>query len=331
MIGKTSSIKGWLRRLTIGLICSCAAASAMAQGRFPSKPVRIVVAFGAGGVGDLLARALGSPLGEILGQPVIIENLPGGSGITGTRQAAAAPGDGYTILQYATALALNQIMQSKPPYDLLRDFTPLSYTCQAPLVLLTPAMSPNKKVAELVSYAKGKPQGATYGHGGTGSVGHLSAELFKRAAGIEAVGAGYKGNGPAMVDLIGGRLDFYFATVADARANIKSGQLNALAVTSPQRDPVLPDVPTMVELGYKDFTPMPAWGYMVPRGTPEPIVRILQDAFTKAIATPAFQERLAALGANSAGSGGPDVLRAHIQSEQARWDTIIKAAQIQAD
>jgi len=303
----------------------------LAQDKFPSKPVNIVVTFGAGGVGDILARALAIQLTETLSQSVIVENRPGGSGVPGTQYVARAPADGYTILQYTTTLALNQIMRPNLSYDLLRDFIPLSFSFEAPVLLLTPGTSPNRKLSELVAYAKSQPRGISFGHGGSGSMSHLSSELLKREMGVDAVSIAYKGNGPAMTDLIGGRLDYYFAAVADSVANVQAGRLNALAITGTERDPSLPNVPTMIELGYKNFTPTIGWGFFVPKATPAPVAKQLQDAFAKAISAPAFQERLRSLGTTSKNSGGPDVLAAKVKEEIARWGPIIKAANIQSD
>ncbi|MEJ8851178.1 tripartite tricarboxylate transporter substrate binding protein [Variovorax rhizosphaerae] len=326
MIQRKHLIQAALLSLTLGMT-----GQACAQGAFPSKPLRIIVTFGAGGSGDLLARALGQELGEILGQPVIVENRAGGNAIPGTEYAAKAPADGYTILEYSSTLAVNMALQPGLPYDLFRDFTPVAYTFEAPLVLLTPATGPYQKVSELVAFAKANSKGVSFGHGGVGSMSHLSGELFKRSMGIDAVSVAYKGNAPAMTDLIGGRLDYYFATVSDVLPNIKAGRLHALAVTSTQRDPTLPSVPTMVELGYKDFTPTTSWGFLVPKNTPPVIVRQLQDGIAKALGRPAMQERLAAVGANSRGAGGPDVLTARMKSEIARWEPVIKAAHIKPE
>lgn len=315
------------------LVCTGAwlTPAAHAQERFPSRPMRIIVAFGAGGSGDLIARAVATPMGAALGQTVAVENRPGGNALPGTDHAARAPADGYTILQYTTTLAVNMVLQPNVPYDLFRDFTPVALVAEAPLVLLTPSTSSNRTVAELIAYAKSRPEGVSFGHGGSGSMSHLSSELFKRSAGIGAVSVPYKGNAPAMNDLIGGRLDYYFSTVSDMVPNIRAGRLHALAVTSPQRDPLLPNVPTMVELGYKDFTPAVSWGFLVPRNTPAAVVAVLQDAVAKAIASPTLQDTLKSVGASSASSGGPDAMTARIKADIARWEPVIKAAGIKPD
>jgi tripartite-type tricarboxylate transporter receptor subunit TctC len=308
-----------------------AGTAARAQEPYPTRPIRIVVTFGAGGSGDILARGLGEQLSQQLGQPVLVDNRAGGNAMLGTQYVAHAPADGYTILQYTTTIAVNTVLQPSVPYDLFRDFTPVAYTFYAPLVLLTPGSSHDLTIPELVAHAKAKGKGLSYGHGGVGSMSHLSGELFKRSMHIDAVSVGYKGNAPAFTDLLGGRLDYYFSTIPDVLANIKAGRLHALAVTSPQRDPMLPEVPTMVELGYKDFTPVVNWGYLVPKNTPPAVVRTLQDAMAKALASPAMQERLAAAGASSKGAGGPDVMTAMMKAEIARWEPVIKAAHIKPE
>jgi len=321
----------FLKSTLILLALAATAPLLQAQDKFPSKPVTIIVAFGAGGSGDILARTIAIPLGETLGQSVIVENRAGGQAVPGTLYVARAPADGYTILEYTSTLAINQVLHPNLPYDLLRDFTPLSYSFEAPLVLLTPGISPNRKLPDLVAYAKSKPGGISFGHGGSGSLSHLSGELLKRAMAVDAVSVPYKGNGPAMADLIGGRLDYYFAAEVDSISNVKAGRLNALAITGTDRSPSMPDVPTMVELGYKNFTPSISWGFLVPKATPAPVARQLQDAFAKAIAAPAFQERLRSLGVTSKNSGGADVMAEKVKEEMARWEPVIKAANIRPE
>lgn len=322
------------RTLILGVLTSVvmlAQPTAAAQESFPSKPLRIIVTFGAGGSGDLVARSVAQELSEVLGQSVIVENRAGGGGVLGADYAAKAPADGHTILQYTNALAVNMVLQPRINYDMFRDFTPLYYAAEAPLALLTPSNSNNLSVESLVAYEKTQPQGIAFGHGGSGSMSHLSGELFKRAGNLNAVSVGYKGNGPAMTDLLGGRLDYYFSTLNDVLPSIKAGRLNALAVTAAERDSTLPNVPTMVELGFKDFTPAVSWGYLVPKNTPEPIAQQLQEALAKAIATPAMQERLRSVGASSRNAGGPEVMTAKMQAEIARWKPVIAAANIQPE
>lgn len=262
--------KAFIRAALLSLATLAMAPHAGAQDKFPSRPLKIVVTFGAGGSGDLMARSLAQQLGEVLGQPVVVENRAGGSAIPGTESVAKAPADGYTILQYTNTLAVNMVLQPNLPYDLFRDFAPLAYAFEGPLVLMTPGISPHRKVSELLAYAKTKP--ISFGHGGVGSMGHLSGELFKRATKLDAASIAYKGNGPAMNDLLGGRLDYS-----------------------------------------------------------APVVKQLQDAIAKAIATPAMQERLKSVGATSANAGYGEVMTAKMKAEIARWEPVIKAANIKPD
>lgn len=321
------------RRATAALIAAASAAClplAQAQDKFPSRPIRLVVPFAAGGPGDILARLVATEMHTHLGQPVVVDNRPGASGETGTEQVAKSPADGYTILQTSTVLTVSMALRDNLRYDLLRDFEPVTYAFEAPLVLVTPGSSPHKTVASLIAYAKRKPEGLTYGTGGVGTVGHLTAELFKRRADIAAVNVPYKGNGAAMADLIGGRLDFYVATVGEAVGNIKEGKLNALAVTAKSRLSVLPDVPTTIEAGFTGLSPLVTWGFVVPKRTPAPIVRQLHEAIAKAVAAPATQERLHAMSITADVRDG-SALTASIQSELSTWRQVIKAANIQSE
>lgn len=236
--------------------------------------------------------------------------------------------DGYTILQYTTTLAVNTVLQKAVPYDLFEDFTPLALACEAPLVLITPGISSNRKLTDLIEYAKSKPNGVAFGHGGVGSMSHLASELLKRSLGFEAVSVPYKGNAPAMNDLIGGRLDYYFSTISDVLPNIRSGNLNALATTSELRDRSLPNVPTMVELGYKDFTPVVTWGYLAPKNIPAAAARQLQDAILKAMNTPSVRDRLESVSATARYAAGAEALTSRMRAEIDRWKPVIKSAGI---
>lgn len=314
----------------IVLACIGAAPILHAQEKYPSRPIRIIVPFVAGGVGDILARTLSPRLSENLGQPVIVENRPGADSVTGTEYAAKAAPDGYTIFQYSTPQTINMVLREKPGYDLLRDFAPVARVVSATLVLVTPASSPNRTVADLVADAKSKPGGLTYGSGGVGSVGHLSGEFLKRAARISALHVAYKGNAAVLTDLIGGRLDFFFASPPEAVQGVGAGHLRALAVTATQRVPTFSDVPTMIESGFPGFDPSSNYGYMVPVNTPAPTVQQLHAAIAKAIASPSAQERLQKLGF-TINLGGPDQLSATLKSEIARWGEVVKAANIRAE
>jgi tripartite-type tricarboxylate transporter receptor subunit TctC len=200
------------RRKFNSMVASLAVAGSCplrAQERYPSRPVRIIVPFAPGGIGDQVARSVGTPLGELLGQSVIVENRPGGDSVTGTVYSAKSQADGYTIMQVSTPQSINMVLREKPGFDLLKDFQPIARVVQGNLVLVVPVSSPARNVAELVNMGKNKSGGLSFGSGGVGSVGHLSGELLKRFANITAMHIPYKGNAAVLPDLIGGRLDFF--------------------------------------------------------------------------------------------------------------------------
>ncbi|QDL38624.1 Bug family tripartite tricarboxylate transporter substrate binding protein [Rhodoferax sediminis] len=321
------------RRNFCALIVTLAASASpalQAQEKYPSRPIRIIVPFTAGGVGDTVARIISQPLGELLGQSVIVENRPGGDSVTGTEYAARMPPDGYTILQVSTPQTINMVLREKPRYDLLRDFAPVARVAGSTLVLVVPATASPRSVADLIAYGKTKPGGLSYGSGAVGSVGHLSGELLKRAGGVTALHVPYKGNSAVIPDLVGGRLDFFFASQPEAVQGVAGGHLRALAVTATRRVPTFPDVPTMIESGFPGFDPASNYGYLVPAGTPAPVVRQLGDAIGKVVASPAVQERFQALGLTSS-FGGPDELAATLKGEIARWGQVVKAANIRPE
>jgi tripartite-type tricarboxylate transporter receptor subunit TctC len=259
-------------------------------------------------------------------------NRSGADGATGTEQAARAAPDGYTVLQVVSTQIINMALKGRERirYDLLRDFVPVVRTAEVGLVLVSPASSPVRSVAELIALAKSRPNGLVYGSGATGSVGHLSAELFNRATGVSAMHVPYKGTGAAIPDLMAGRLDFFFLTQLEAVGAVKGGHLRALAVTAPQRLAVFPETPTMAELGFKGLEAKISFGFMVPLNTPAPIRQALHDAVLKAMVAPSVRKALQSLGATPS-PGGPDELGATIRAELEGWGKVIHAANITAD
>lgn len=316
---------------TLFATLACLAAPVLqAQDRFPSKPIRIIVPFTAGGVGDTVARILNTPLGDLLGQSVIVENRPGGDSVPGTIYSAKAPADGYTIMQVSTPQTINMVLRDKPGYDLLRDFAPVAPAVTGNLVLVVPATSPARSVADLVAYAKTRPGGLSYGSGAIGSVGHLSGELLKRATGMNALHVPYKGNSAVIPDLVGGRLDFFFSSQPEAVQGAAAGHLRALAVTSPRRVPTFPDVPTMIEAGLPNFESASNYGYVVPANTPPAVVKQLHEALARVLAMPSVQERFKGVGLTVI-PGGPDELTAILKGEISRWGQVVKSAGIRPE
>ncbi|MCC7414222.1 MAG: tripartite tricarboxylate transporter substrate binding protein [Gammaproteobacteria bacterium] len=312
--------------LALGL----AAPAVQAQDRYPSKPVRIVIPFAAGGIGDRVGRLLAQQLADIFGQQVLVENPAGGDAIPGTVAASRASPDGYTVLQVTSTQIVNMVFRDKVPYDLLRDFAPVARSSTTPLLLAVPATSPYRTVPDLVAQAKARAGAMPYGSGGVGSISHLSAELFKRAAGVASVHVPYKGYSAMLPDLISGRLDFSFMGQADVVPHLAGGRLRALAITSPQRVSALPDLPTMREIGFKDFESAFSYTYVVPRGTPEPVVRQLQDAIVKALANATLQERMVGMGLILV-PGGPEQVVETIRAELKQWGQVIRDANIRPE
>ncbi|CAG9232838.1 Putative Bug-like extracytoplasmic solute binding receptor, TTT family [Paraburkholderia sabiae] len=314
------------------IACSVCAQVNIAQAAdiYPSKPIRIIVPFSAGGIGDTIARIISPRLSAQLGEAVIVENRPGGDGLVGTQYASRSDPDGYTVLQVSTPLAINMVMRGKPRYDLTRDFEPVACAVRSTLVLVVPSSAPSHSVADLVAYAKTRPGGLSYGSGAVGSVAHLSGELFSQAAGIHALHIPYKGESAVVPDLVSGRLDFSFASQPEALQGVASGQMRALAVSSLQRVPTFPDLPTMTEAGFKGFDPSSNYGYMVPANTPAPIAKRLNEAITKVISEPAVQERFRLLGMTP-NACAPDGWSSTVKGEIARWGPVVKAANVHAD
>ena len=291
---------------------------------YPTRPIRLVVPSSAGaGVTDIMARLVGQRLSESLGQQIVIDNRPGASGILGSEVVAKAAPDGYTLLIANVSLIVNPFLYSKMPYDPLTDFLPVTMVNSAPLQLVVHPSVPANSVAELVAYAKSRPGQLNYGSGGLGSTPYLSAELFKSITGIDVVHVPYKGGAPALTELVGGQLTFMIENVPGTMPFVKSGKLRALAITSPQRSPLAPELPTMVEAGVPGYE-MSGWnGIFAVKGTPPEIVAKLNTELVKILRAPEVKEQLAALGAEPVGDT-PEEFRAFLKADMARWGKIIQ-------
>ncbi len=295
----------------------------MAQA-WPGRPVRVIVPFAAGaGINDIMARLVGQHLGAGLGQPVVIENRPGAGGIAGTDAAAKAAPDGYTFLMSNVSLVTSAYLYSKLAYDPQKDFVPVTLVATSPLMLVVHPSVAAKSVQELVALAKANPGKLTFGSGGVGSTPHLSAELFKSATGIDAVHVPYKGGAPALNDLVGGQLSFMIENVPGTMPFVRSGKLRALAITSAQRSPLEPALPTMAEAGVPGYEVVGWNGYFAVAGTPPEIVARLQAEVGKVLRLPEVREHLAALGAEPVGSTREE-FAGFLRAEHARWGRIIR-------
>lgn len=298
--------------------------SVSAQTReFPNRPIRFVVPVPAGGGVDLLSRAIGQKLAASTGVPVVIENKPGASAAIGTQFLARSAPDGYTIMMAYSAHATNPIFNPNLSYDTEKDFAPIVFVGYIPLILVTPPGSGLDSVNGLIEEAKAKPGQLQYASGGAGAGAHLSGELLKYLAKVDLIHVPYKGNAPALNDVIGGQVPIMFDTITTALPHVKSGKLKALAVTTAKRSPLAPELPTMIEAGLPDFD-ISAW-YMVlaSKGTPPEIVKRLNAEINKAIQDPELSSRLSSQGVDFVG-GTPEQADAFLRSEIERWRRVAK-------
>jgi tripartite-type tricarboxylate transporter receptor subunit TctC len=316
--------------LLIGTAACCAAGTTYAQSpaaKYPDKPIRIIVPFSPGGSTDVFARVIGQKMTENWGQPVIIDTRPGGSSIIGTSLAAKAEPDGYTLLMTVSNLITNPALNLSLPYELTRDFEPISLLGRAPIVIYTHPGFPPKDIKELVALAKAKPGTLNFGSAGPATMTHLTAELLKLQQGIDMTHVVYRGGAPALNDLIAGHLPMQFATVIQALSQYRAGQLRVLGVAANARYGSLPEVPTFREQGF-DIVVSEWYGLLAPTGTPKPVIAKLNAEMKRVLALPDVAERLGAI--ELIGSS-PEELGTFLRSELERWTPIIKKLGLKAD
>lgn len=311
------------------LACGLAAAPAQAQ-PFPSKPLKIVVGYAAGGATDVLARLVGQKLGDELGQTVVIENRAGANSNVGAEAVARAPADGHTLYMFTIANTINATLYDKLGYDPQKDFEPIGLIAKVPNILVVNPGLPIKTLADYVGYAKSQPQGITFASSGSGSSIHLSGEMFKMQTKLNMLHVPYRGSAPAVTDLIGGQVQSMFDNAPSAMPHIQGGRLRAIAITGPQRSALLPDVPTVAESGHPGFDVQSWFSLAAPAGTPKPVVDRLNNELNKVLALPEVKKRLAELGATP-GGGSPADLRAFIGAELKRWHAVVKASGAKAE
>jgi tripartite-type tricarboxylate transporter receptor subunit TctC len=315
-------------RLVTAFCVLLAAIFAVQAQAFPDKPVRLVVPYSAGGSTDLISRALGHKLSEMWGQTVVIDNRPGGSTIIATDIVADSAPDGYTLLVTTTSFSIVPSLTDKLPYDPAKDFEPITLVNTTPLVLVVNPGVPAKSVKELIALAKARPGELNFGSAGSGGSNHLAGELFNVMAGVKIVHVPYKGNAPALNDLVGGHVDIVFNGLTSAVPLIKAGRLRPLAVTSLTRADALPDVPTLDELGLKGFQAT-AWnGLSAPAGTPKSVIARINADVVKVLHSPELVERLKAEGSDPVGNS-PEQFTAFLREETAKWSKVIKFAGIE--
>jgi tripartite-type tricarboxylate transporter receptor subunit TctC len=320
-----------LRRAWLSLLATAAialAGSAIAQD-YPNRPIKFIVPYPPGGGTDIIARILQEPLAAELGQPIIIDNRGGAAGNVGTDLAAKAPADGYTILFTLSSHTINPKLYDKLPFDVERDFAPVSLATLVPQILVANPSVPINSVKELIAYAKANPGKLNYASVGTGSPAHIAGELLKLRTGIDMVHVPYKGGGPAVVDTIGGQVQLAFVSMPAAWQHVKAGKLKALAVTSARRSVTAPEVPTIAET-VPDYVVDSWYGALAPAKTSPAMVAKLNAAFAKVLEIPQVKERLLAQGAEAAPSS-PAEFDKRIKEELAKWDEVIKAAKIKPE
>lgn len=321
-----------LRRifLTAGAAVALWASAAGAEGKFPDRAITIVVPYGAGGTNDIVAREVAQKMQTYLGQPVVVENKPGANGAIGTGFVARAKADGYTIgIAPSSVLAINEWLYKDLPYNVEKDFQPLSLAGTTPNILIVHPSVPASSIAEFIALAKSKPGELAYASMGAGSTGHLNGELFKTLTGTDIKHIPYKGSGPALNDLLAGQVQAMFDNLSTALTHVKAGKLKGLGVTSLQRSPLAPEIPTIAET-VKGFDATSWFGFLAPKGTPRPIVDKLSGAIVKALNEPDVRERLEKSGLKIV-ANKPEEFAAFIRAEKKKWGGVVEKANVKIE
>ena len=312
--------------------CGLASAFAYAQVRdFPSRPVRIVVPSAPGAILDLVARVIGPAMGEVMGQSVVVDNRPGAGTNIGMEVVARAPGDGYTLLVASNGLTVNPGMYAKLPFDVKKDFAPVSLVLSgAPYLLVVHPSLPVKSVKDLIALAHAKPGQLTHSSGGYGTNIYIMGALFKHLTGTNMLHVPYKSGGHALAGVVGGEAGMTFFAVAAVMPLVNAGKLRALAITSAKRSAAAPELPTMGEAGVAGFEITAWFGFMAPGGTPRPLIERIYADIARIVAHPEIQERILSQGSEPVGNR-PDEYAAFIQAEIAKWRGVVKQANMKAE
>lgn len=326
-----NAVMKWVARgLAAALIAATVAGGAAAQ-TFPAKPIKVIVPFPPAGGTDILARIVTDRLNQTLGWAMVVDNKPGAGGNLGVEAAAKSAPDGYTLVLGQTSnLAINPTLYSKLPYDPQKDLVPIVAVATAPLVLVVPANSPYKTLADVIAAAKAKPGEVNFASPGNGTVAHLTGELLQKTAGVKFQHIPYKGTNQAVNDVLGGQVQLYMSSVPSALSFIKGGKLRALVVTSAQRVNDLPNVPTINESGYKGFDATTWFGLLAPAGTPQPIVAKLNAEVNRILQIAEVRQKIDSEGAIAMG-GSPEDFAALLKREIGRWGQIVKESGAKLD
>jgi len=317
--------------VSAALLCALTSPAAPAQGGWPNKPIRIVVTFPPGGSTDAVVRMLVPRLNEKLGQQMVVDNRPGAGGNIGLAIVAKAPPDGYTLgLGAAGALSANASLYEQMPFDVAKDFKPVAMLAAIPFVIVAHPSTGVRTQRELIALAKAKPGAVSMAHGGNGTAMHLSSQLFAQMAGVKFTDVPYKGSGGAALDVLAGQVPFGVVDLPSALSHIRAGKLIAIAVTSPQRLPQLPEVPTVAEGGLAGYDSTGWFGIVAPAGTSPAIVTRLNAEFSAALQDESIRANMRAQGVEPV-PGTPEAFGAYIASETAKWAKVIKTANIKLD
>ncbi len=321
------------RRLALGLAAAFAVAAfqvpAVAQ-QFPVKPVKIVVGYAAGGAVDTVARTVGQALAASMGQSFVVENKPGAGTNIAVKYVIGSEPDGYTLMMAANALAANAALYQPAPFDPERDLVPVSLIGRVPVVIAANASAPYANVKQLIAAAKARPGSISFASPGNGSTPHMAIEFFKRAAGISLLHIPYRGGSPAITDVIGGQLPLVAVNALEVQPHVKSGRLKVLAVLSPNRTAIFPDVPTIAESGYPGFEASVWYGLVAPAATPKPVVARLHAEVQKALQTREVRERMTQVGGEVI-PGSAEMFANLIRSERQRYEKLVREANIKPD
>ena len=315
--------------LTAVIVCAALHAAAQAPAAYPTKPVRVIVASGAGGGLDFVARLVAVPLTEALGQSVVVDNRAGASGSIAAELTSLAPPDGYTLLFLSASLVVYGIV-NKTRYDLYRDFAPVSQVAAAPYILTVHPSIPARTVKELVAHAKSVPGKLNYASTGNASLAHLATELFAISTGTQLVHIPYKGVGAALTDMLSGQVQMTFFSMGSVYSQVRAQKLRAIAIASPARAKMAPDIPTLIESGVPGFVVTQWHGLLAPRGTPRNIIERLHAEVVKAVQRPDVVSRLALDGTEGIASS-PEQFGAHLKSERDQWAKVAKTANIRSE